>query len=87
MKGNLLKNEGIYELFRAFKVNKTLEKADLSDNQFDSSEENEANKIIIEKICEVLTAADNLLYYDFRFNTISNAGTLNYDNISIILVH
>ncbi|KAL4484974.1 hypothetical protein ABPG74_020151 [Tetrahymena malaccensis] len=89
MKGNLLKNEGVHQLFRAFKVNKTLEKVDLSDNQFDTTlgddqdpeanpnffETNkdaiEHNKQIIENICEVLKAADTLLYYDFRFNNIS----------------
>lgn len=67
-------NEGIFELFRGFKVNKTLEKVDISDNQFNTCEESEENSAIIKKICEVLMAADTLLYYDFRFNNISDEG-------------
>ena len=74
MRGNLLQNDGVFELFRAFKVNKTLEKVDLGDNQFNTTEDTEENKIVIDKICEVLMAADTLLYYDFRFNNISEEG-------------
>jgi len=74
MRGNLLKNDGVYELFRAFKVNKTLEKVDLGDNQFNTTEDTEENKVVVDKICEVLAAADTLLYYDFRFNNISEEG-------------
>lgn len=66
----------VFELFRALKVNKTLEKVDLGDNQFNTTEDTEEKKIVIGKIYEVLTAADVLLYYDFRFNNILEEGKI-----------
>ena len=74
MRGNLLQNNGISELFRVFKINEMLEKVDLSDNQFNTVEDTDDNKYIIDKMCEVFQAAENLLYYDFRFNNISEEG-------------
>ncbi|EGR33937.1 hypothetical protein IMG5_030180, partial [Ichthyophthirius multifiliis] len=71
MRGNILQNIGIYELFKVLKINQMLEKIDLTDNQFNTTEDNDENKQIIDRMCDVFLTAENLLYYDFRFNNIS----------------
>ena len=70
LQGNLLKNKGVYQIFRALEVNDVLEKINLADNQF-----GEASDIpVIDKICEVLVSNKSLGSYDLSFNGLYEDG-------------
>lgn len=64
LQGNLLKNTGVFQIFRALEINDTLEKINLADNQF-----GEGSEIpVIDKICEVIVNNKSLGSYDLSFN-------------------
>lgn len=71
LQGNLLKNEGTYELFRAVENNTTLEKLKVGDNQFNVDP---SDPSLIDKIVDSMTHNTTLGYYDLKFNTMSDQG-------------
>lgn len=64
LQGNLLKNKGVFQIFRALEINETLEKINLADNQFGESTEIP----VVEKICEVIVKNKSLGSYNLKFN-------------------
>lgn len=64
LQGNLLKNKGVFQIFRALEINETLEKINLADNQFGESTE----VPVVEKICEVIVKNKSLGSYNLKFN-------------------
>lgn len=66
--GNLLRNEGVYQVFRSLEANEALSELYLSNNQFGESE-----KIpVVEKICEVLFKNMTLVYVNLEGNGLYN---------------
>ena len=64
LQGNLLRNKGVFQIFRALEINDTLELINLADNQF-----GEGSDIpVIDKICEVIVTNKSLGSYDLSFN-------------------
>ncbi|KAL4466504.1 hypothetical protein ABPG72_000711 [Tetrahymena utriculariae] len=70
LRGNFLRNEGIYQLFRALECNNWLQKLIVANNQFGESEEIP----VIEKICEVMMKNNSLQIYDLDQNGIYDDG-------------
>lgn len=70
LQGNLLKNKGVFQIFRALEINDTLEKINLADNQFGESKEIP----VIDKICEVIVKNKSLGAYDLKFNGLFEDG-------------
>ncbi|CAD8147575.1 unnamed protein product [Paramecium octaurelia] len=66
LEGNYLRNQGVYQLFRALETNEWLEELNIANNQFGESED----VPLIEKICEVLTKNNSIQVYDFRGNAL-----------------
>lgn len=64
LQGNLLRNKGVFQIFRALETNDTLEKINLADNQFGETED----IALIDKICEVIVNNKSLGSYDLGFN-------------------
>lgn len=64
LQGNLLKNKGVFQIFRALEINDMLEKINLADNQFGESTEIP----VIDKICQVIVNNKSLGSYDLSFN-------------------
>lgn len=71
--GNLLRNEGTYELFRALEISNALEKINLSDNQFHSDPN---DPTLINKIIDTLQHNTTIGYYNLEFNNLSDEGTV-----------
>ncbi|EGR33638.1 hypothetical protein IMG5_047470 [Ichthyophthirius multifiliis] len=70
LRGNFLRNEGIYQLFRSLEYNQALQKLIVANNQFGESEEIP----VIEKICEVMMKNNSLQIYDLDQNGIYDEG-------------
>eukprot|EP00828_Plagiopyla_frontata_P044629 TRINITY_DN7344_c0_g1_i1.p1 TRINITY_DN7344_c0_g1~~TRINITY_DN7344_c0_g1_i1.p1 ORF type:complete len:230 (-),score=47.93 TRINITY_DN7344_c0_g1_i1:114-803(-) len=66
LQGNVLKNKGIYDLFSGLEVNDSLQRINISDNQF--GEDPKVN--VIEQICKVMRTNTTLGAYNFRYNGI-----------------
>jgi len=69
--GNFLKNEGVYQIFRALESQDMLEKVNLSDNQFGECDD----VPVIDKICEVMIKNTSLGAYKLKHNGLFDAGT------------
>lgn len=69
MIGNLLRNEGTYELFRALEISNILERVNLSDNQFHSDVN---DPTLINKIIDTMQHNTTLGYYNLSFNNMSD---------------
>lgn len=69
LQGNQLKNKGIYQLFRAFKVNQVLKQVNIADNYM-NLQDAETNEGMMDLIADVLKTNTTLEKYDMRFNNI-----------------
>lgn len=71
---NQLKNEGVYQLFRALEANEALSELYIGNNQFGESEEIP----VIEKIEEVLRKNSTLIYINMDGNGIYNTAAAKF---------
>jgi hypothetical protein len=75
--GNQLRNEGVYQLFRALEANEALSELYIGNNQFGESEEIP----VIEKIEEVLRKNSTLIYINMDGNGLYNASAMKFITI------
>jgi len=75
LRGNFLKNAGVYLLFKALETNKELWKIVLANNQFGESDEIP----VIEQICQVLRLNSTCQWYDLDENGIYEDSTFLFE--------
>lgn len=75
--GNQLRNEGVYQLFRALEANEALSELYIGNNQFGESEEIP----VIDKIEEVLRKNSTLIYINMDGNGLYNASAMKFITI------
>ena len=72
--GNQLRNEGVYQLFRALEANEALSELYIGNNQFGESEEIP----VIEKIEEVMRKNSTLIYINMDGNGLYNTSAMKF---------